>query len=65
VEEPSIEDTVKMLRSLRDRYEAHHNVVLSDQALEAAAKLSARYMTGRRLPDKAIDLMDEAAANCA
>jgi len=62
VEEPSIEDTVKMLKSLRDRYEAHHNVVLSDQALEAAAKLSARYMTGRRLPDKAIDLMDEAAA---
>lgn len=62
VEEPSIEDTVKMLRSLRDRYEAHHNVVLSDEALEAAAKLSARYMTGRRLPDKAIDLMDEAAA---
>ena len=62
VEEPSIEDTVKMLRSLRDRYEAHHNVVLSDQALEAASKLSARYMTGRRLPDKAIDLMDEAAA---
>jgi ATP-dependent Clp protease ATP-binding subunit ClpC len=62
VEEPSIEDTVKMLRSLRDRYEAHHNVVLSDQALEAAARLSARYMTGRRLPDKAIDLMDEAAA---
>lgn len=62
VEEPSIEDTVKMLRSLRDRYEAHHNVVLSDQALEAAAKLSARYMTGRLLPDKAIDLMDEAAA---
>ncbi len=62
VEEPSIEDTVRMLRSLRDRYEAHHNVSLSDQALEAAAKLSARYMTGRRLPDKAIDLMDEAAA---
>ena len=62
VEEPSIEDTVRMLRSLRDRYEAHHNVVLSDGALEAAAKLSARYMTGRRLPDKAIDLMDEAAA---
>lgn len=62
VEEPSIDDTVRMLRSLRDRYEAHHNVVLSDEALEAAAKLSARYMTGRRLPDKAIDLMDEAAA---
>lgn len=62
VEEPSIEDTVEMLRSLRDRYETHHKVSLSDQALEAAAKLSARYMTGRRLPDKAIDLIDEAAA---
>ena len=62
IEEPTIEDTVSMLRSLRDRYEAHHNVKLSDEALEAAASLSARYMTGRKLPDKAIDLMDEAAA---
>ncbi|NLB71394.1 MAG: AAA domain-containing protein [Chloroflexi bacterium] len=62
VEEPTIEDTVSMLRSLRDRYEAHHKVKLSDEALEAAANLSARYMTGRKLPDKAIDLMDEAAA---
>jgi ATP-dependent Clp protease ATP-binding subunit ClpC len=62
VEEPSIEDTVSMLKSLRDRYEAHHKVKLSDEALEAAANLSARYMTGRKLPDKAIDLMDEAAA---
>ncbi|MDD2521789.1 MAG: AAA family ATPase [Anaerolineaceae bacterium] len=62
VEEPSIEDTVSMLMSLRDRYEAHHKVKLSDEALEAAANLSARYMTGRKLPDKAIDLMDEAAA---
>ena len=62
VEEPTIEDTVSMLRSLRDRYEAHHNVKLSDEALEAAASLSARYMTGRKLPDKAIDLMDEASA---
>ncbi len=62
VEEPTIEDTVRMLKSLRDRYEAHHKVNLSDEALEAAARLSARYMTGRKLPDKAIDLMDEAAA---
>lgn len=62
VEEPSIEDTVSMLKSLRDRYEAHHKVKLSDEALEAAARLSARYMTGRKLPDKAIDLMDEASA---
>ena len=62
VEEPSIEDTVNMLKSLRDRYEAHHNVTLSDEALDAAAKLSSRYMTERKLPDKAIDLMDEAAA---
>ncbi|NLA80362.1 MAG: AAA domain-containing protein [Chloroflexi bacterium] len=62
VEEPSIEDTVNMLKSLRDRYEAHHNVTLSDEALDAAAKLSSRYMTDRKLPDKAIDLMDEAAA---
>jgi len=62
VEEPNIEDTVSMLKSLRDRYEAHHKVKLSDEALEAAANLSARYMTGRKLPDKAIDLMDEAAA---
>ena len=62
VDEPSIEDTVSMLRSLRNRYEAHHKVKLSDDALEAAANLSSRYMTGRKLPDKAIDLMDEAAA---
>ena len=62
VEEPSIEDTVRMLKSLRDRYEAHHKVKLSDEALESAARLSSRYMTGRKLPDKAIDLMDEAAA---
>lgn len=62
VEEPTIDDTISMLKSLRDRYEAHHKVKLSDEALEAAARLSARYMTGRKLPDKAIDLMDEAAA---
>ncbi len=62
VEEPSQEDTLKMLLGLRDRYEAHHKVHFSDDALAAAVKLSARYVTDRRLPDKAIDLMDEAAA---
>ena len=62
VEEPSVEDTIAMLRGLRDRYEAHHKVTFSDAALVEAAKLSSRYVTDRRLPDKAIDLMDEAAA---
>ncbi|MFU8771670.1 MAG: ATP-dependent Clp protease ATP-binding subunit, partial [Anaerolineales bacterium] len=62
VEEPNIEDTIKMLQGLRDRYEAHHKVRFSDQALVAAARLSARYVTDRHLPDKAIDLMDESAA---
>jgi ATP-dependent Clp protease ATP-binding subunit ClpC len=62
VEEPSEEDTVRMLHGLRDRYEAHHKVRFSDEALETAVKLSSRYLTDRRLPDKAIDLMDEAAA---
>jgi len=62
VEEPSIEDTIEMLRGLRDRYEAHHKVRFADEALVDAARLSARYVTDRRLPDKAIDLMDEAAA---
>jgi ATP-dependent Clp protease ATP-binding subunit ClpC len=62
VDEPSIDQTIKMLHGLRDRYEAHHKVHFSDQALVAAAKLSERYVTDRSLPDKAIDLMDEAAA---
>ena len=62
VDEPSPEDTLKMLMGLRDRYEAHHKVHFSDEALSAAVKLSARYVSDRRLPDKAIDLMDEAAA---
>ncbi|MDH3943946.1 MAG: AAA family ATPase [Anaerolineae bacterium] len=62
VEEPSQEDTVEMLLGLRDRYEAHHKVSFSDEALTAAVKLSTRYVSDRRLPDKAIDLMDEAAA---
>ena len=62
VEEPSVEDTIKMLEGLRDRYEAHHKVSFSHEALVAAANLSHRYVTDRFLPDKAIDLMDEAAA---
>jgi len=62
VEEPSVEDTIKMLQGLRDRYEAHHKVRFSDEALVAAARLADRYVTDRRLPDKAIDLIDEAAA---
>ena len=62
VEEPNVDDTIKMLHGLRDRYEAHHKVRFSDDALVAAARLSSRYVTDRHLPDKAIDLMDEAAA---
>ena len=62
VEEPNVEDTIKMLQGLRDRYEAHHKVRFSDEALVASARLSDRYVTGRHLPDKAIDLMDESAA---
>ncbi|HUV16271.1 MAG TPA: AAA family ATPase [Pelolinea sp.] len=62
VDEPSIEETIQMLDGLRDRYEAHHKVHFTDKALTAAAKLSSRYVTDRFLPDKAIDLMDEAAA---
>lgn len=62
VEEPSIDDTVKILEGLRDRYEAHHGVKITDEALKAATELSARYITDRFLPDKAIDLMDEAAS---
>jgi ATP-dependent Clp protease ATP-binding subunit ClpC len=62
VDEPDQEDTIKMLMGLRDKYEAHHKVHFSDDALVAAVRLSSRYVTDRRLPDKAIDLMDEAAA---
>jgi ATP-dependent Clp protease ATP-binding subunit ClpC len=62
VDEPSIDDTIEMLRGLRDRYEAHHKVHFSDEALVSAARLSSQYVTDRRLPDKAIDLIDEAAA---
>jgi ATP-dependent Clp protease ATP-binding subunit ClpC len=62
VEEPNVEDTIEMLEGLRDRYEAHHKVRFSDEAMVASARLSNRYVTDRHLPDKAIDLMDEAAA---
>ncbi len=62
VGEPSVEDTVAILRGLKERYEAHHKVAIADAALVAAAALSNRYITGRRLPDKAIDLIDEAAS---
>jgi len=62
IDEPSVEDTISILRGLRERYETHHKVRILDDALIAAAKLSARYITERALPDKAIDLIDEAAA---
>ncbi|MBO0901420.1 ATP-dependent chaperone ClpB [Cellulomonas sp. zg-ZUI222] len=62
VGEPSVEDTVAILRGLKERYEAHHKVTIADSALVAAATLSDRYITGRQLPDKAIDLVDEAAS---
>ena len=63
VGEPSVEDTIAILRGLKQRYEAHHKVTIGDDALVAAATLSNRYITGRQLPDKAIDLVDEAAAH--
>ncbi|HQV90018.1 MAG TPA: AAA family ATPase, partial [Phycicoccus sp.] len=62
VGEPSVEDTIAILRGLKERYEAHHKVEIEDSALVAAATLSDRYITGRQLPDKAIDLVDEAAS---
>ncbi len=62
VEEPSIDDSVQILRGLRDRYEAHHRVKITDAALQAAAELSSRYIQDRQLPDKAIDLIDEAGS---
>jgi len=62
VEPPSIEETIEILKGLRDRYEAHHKVKYSDEALEAAAKLSERYISGRYLPDKAVDLIDESGS---
>lgn len=63
VGEPSVEDTIAILRGLKQRYEAHHKVTIGDDALVAAAMLSNRYISGRQLPDKAIDLVDEAAAH--
>ena len=62
VGEPSVEDTVQILRGIQEKYEAHHGVRITDAALVAAATLSDRYITGRQLPDKAIDLIDEAAS---
>jgi ATP-dependent Clp protease ATP-binding subunit ClpC len=62
VEAPSVEDTILILKGIRPKYEAHHKAVITDAALEAAAKLSDRYLTGRFLPDKAIDVMDEAGS---
>src|SRR5471032_1099536 len=62
VEEPSVEDTIAILRGLKERYEVHHKVAITDGAIIAAAKLSHRYITDRQLPDKAIDLIDEAAS---
>ncbi|MBD2500879.1 ATP-dependent chaperone ClpB [Anabaena azotica] len=62
VDQPSVENTISILRGLKERYEVHHNVKISDSALVAAATLSARYISDRFLPDKAIDLVDEAAA---
>ena len=62
VDEPSVEDTIAILRGIRPKYEAHHKVEITDEAIEAAARLSERYLTERRLPDNAIDLIDEAAS---
>ncbi len=62
VNEPSIEDTIEILKGLRDKYEAHHNVKITDEAIKAAAELSNRYINDRFLPDKAIDLIDEASS---
>src|SRR6202000_3329593 len=62
VDEPTVEDTISILRGLKEKYELHHGIRISDSALVSAATLSNRYITDRFLPDKAIDLMDEAAA---
>ena len=62
VDEPSVEETVEILKGLRDRYEAHHRVIITDEAIKAAAELADRYISDRFLPDKAIDLVDEAGA---
>ena len=62
VDAPSIDDTILILKGIRQKYEDHHKAVFTDKALEAAAKLSERYITSRFLPDKAIDIMDEAGS---
>jgi ATP-dependent Clp protease ATP-binding subunit ClpC len=62
IDQPNIEDTIEILKGLRPRYEAHHKIKITDEALDAAARLSARYISDRQLPDKAIDLIDEAAS---
>ena len=62
VDEPSIEETIEILRGVKGRYEEHHKLQLTDQALESAANLAARYVPDRFMPDKAIDLIDEASA---
>ena len=62
VEEPTIDETIRILQGVRDKYEAHHKVKITDEALEVATKLSDRYISDRFLPDKAIDLVDEAAS---
>lgn len=63
VDEPTVEDTVAILRGLKERYELHHHVEITDPAIVAAASLSHRYISDRQLPDKAIDLIDEAASS--
>jgi ATP-dependent Clp protease ATP-binding subunit ClpB len=65
VEEPNVEDTIAILRGLKERYEVHHGVEITDPAIVAAATLSHRYITDRQLPDKAIDLIDEAPRRSA
>src|SRR5260370_8269305 len=62
VDEPSVEDTIAILRGLKERYEVHHGVEITDPAIVAAATLSHRYISDRQLPDKAIDLIDEAGS---
>lgn len=63
ISEPSIEDTITILRGIKERFEAYHEVKIDDSAIVSAANLSARYIADRFLPDKAIDLIDEAASN--
>ena len=62
MKKPNIEDSIEILKGLRDKYEAHHNVKITDEAIKAAVELSSRYITDRFLPDKAIDLIDEASS---